>query len=67
MPTWKEDQVVTDIPEDEEWDAQELVMLVSSLKEAEEMVKRPIPDHYPEGSKRYIEFRTYTDWERIDE
>lgn len=67
MPTWKEYQVVTEIPGDDEWDAQELVSGLLPLEAAREEVHRPIESHYPKGTKRYIESRTYTDWERIDE
>jgi len=65
MARHHEYQVVTFIPEDDEWDEQEIVSGPLGLREAEADVLRPIPAHFPEGTKRYIEVRSYTDWERL--
>lgn len=66
MATHYEYQVVTHVPEDDEWEDQELVSGVLTKEEAMVEVAKPIDRrYYPEGTTCYIEVRSYTDWERL--
>jgi hypothetical protein len=65
MATRYEYQVVTAIPENDEWAEQELVQGASSLEDALARAEAPIEHHYPQGTRRYIEVCSHTDWEPL--
>jgi hypothetical protein len=65
MGAHHEYQVITVIPEDDEWEAQELVSPARDKEAAIAMQNAPISGTLPHGTSRYIEVRTHTDWERL--
>lgn len=68
MPTWSQYRVITAIPETDEWAEQELVSGEEwdHLHEAEAEMALPLPEGYPAATRRYIETRSYSDWEEVD-
>lgn len=58
-------QVVTVIPEDDEWEEQELVSGAATKEQAIAMRDAPFAGLLPPTCSRYIETRYYTDWERL--
>lgn len=62
---YRQYQVVTCIPEDDEWEEQEMVSGVLGLEAAIIERDRPIGPHLPEGTSRYIEVRTVSSWGRL--
>lgn len=58
-------QVVTHIPEDDEWADQELVSGALGEEAAKAELARPLSRNYPVGTERYLERRYFTDWERL--
>jgi hypothetical protein len=65
MATQHEYQVITVIPEDDEWEEQELVTAARDLETATAMRDAPVAGHLPPTAWRYIEVRSFTDWERL--
>jgi len=67
MAAHYEYRVVAHIPEDDEWADQEVVSARrhTTTEAAMQEMSRPLKRGYPEGTERYIEVRSYTDWERL--
>lgn len=58
-------RVVTSIPEDDEWAAQELVSTPCELELAQKGIEKGPSPRYPKGTTQYIETRTITEWKRL--
>lgn len=60
-------RVIIDIPEDQWWDAQELVDGEVFLTPGEAETRRGEMDlsRYPKGTTTYVEVRSFTDWGRL--
>lgn len=67
MATHHEYRVVAHIPEDDEWDDQEVVSSRhhTTFESAVQEMNLPLKRGFPKGTERYIEVRSFTDWGRL--
>lgn len=60
-------RVCIDIPEGDEWEAQQLVTgWDSTLRDAREYARSMDLSAYPKGTRAFVESRTISDWKEVD-